>query len=265
LLVTGCLVGALLVWQSLDRVLSLENPETAWTDAIAKLPNDPRAVGRWFPYLNRGAYYAENGSFELALADFEASAALGDRGMGAFNMGTILSAKGRQEQALAAFDRAESEGYQLYNLPFQRGLALLAMSRPEEALRQFEKARSLDPPSPTREITLLQIGRAAIQISRREEAVAALEPLVRSEPANREARYLLSMAYIMSGRPADARMLLDKLLMESGDARTYYARALANYGLKRKAEALGDIESALRIAPDNASLQAWRGKILAMP
>lgn len=265
LLVTGALVGALLVWQSVDRVLSLENPETAWTDAIAKLPNDPRSVGRWFPYLNRGAYYADNDSFELALRDFEASAALGDRGMGAFNMGAILSAKGRQQQALAAFDRAEADGYALYNLPFQRGLALLAMNRPEEALRQFEKTRALDPPSPTREITLLQIGRAAIQLGRREEAVAALEALIRSEPANREGRYLLGMAYIMSGRPADALTILDKLLMESGDARTYYARALANYGLKRKAQALADIENAIRVGPGNANLLAWRAKILAMP
>jgi protein O-mannosyl-transferase len=265
LLVTGALVGALLVWQSVDRVLSLENPETAWTDAIAKLPNDPRSVGRWFPYLNRGAYYADNDSFELALRDFEASAALGDRGMGAFNMGAILSAKGRQQQALAAFDRAEAEGYALYNLPFQRGLVLLAMNRPEDALRQLEKARSLDPPSPTREITLLQIGRVAIQLGRREEAVAALEALVRSEPANREGRHLLAMAYIMSSRPDDARTILDKLLMERGDARTYYARALANYGLKRKAQALGDIENAIRLGPDNANLQSWRAKILAMP
>jgi len=69
----------------------------------------------------------------------------------------------------------------------------------------------------------------------------------------------------MSGRPGDARSLLDKLLMERADARAFYARALANFGLKRKAEALADIENALRGSPDNANLQAWRAKILAMP
>ena len=31
-------------WQATERVLSLATPETAWTDAIAKLPKDPRAV-----------------------------------------------------------------------------------------------------------------------------------------------------------------------------------------------------------------------------
>lgn len=265
LLAVGVVLGALLVWQSLDRVISLEDPETAWSDAIAKLPGDPRSVGRWFPYLNRGAYYAERDRFELALHDFEASAALGDRGMGSFNRGAILSAKGRQQDALAAFDRAQSEGYSLYNLPFQRGLALLALDRPEEALRQFQATRALDPPSPTRELALLQIGRIAMQLGRRDEAVASLEELVKADPANREGRYLLAMAYIMSGRAQSALPVLDKLVMEAGDARSFYARALANYGLKRKVEALADIDNAIRIAPDNARLREWRSKIAAMP
>jgi len=265
LLATGLAVGALFAWQSLDRVLSLENPEAAWTDAIAKLPDDPRSVGRWFPYLNRGSAYADSDSFELALRDFEVSAALGDRGMGSFNMGAILAAKGSSQRALEAFDRAEKQGYDLYNLPFQRGLALLALKRPEEALRQFELARAKNPPSPTREITLLHVGRTAMQLGRREEALSALEELVKAEPANREGRYLLSMACIMTGQPERARAILDRLLMEDASGRAFYARALANYGLNRKAQALADIENAIRLGPDNANLQAWRAKILALP
>jgi hypothetical protein len=46
----------------------------------------------------------------LAMKDFEATAALGDMGMGC-SMGSLLSMKGRHEQALAAFDRAEKQGY----------------------------------------------------------------------------------------------------------------------------------------------------------
>jgi tetratricopeptide (TPR) repeat protein len=265
LLATGAIVGGLLVWQAVDRVLSLENAEVAWTDAIAKLSNDPRAVGRWFPYLNRGAIYADSDSFDLALHDFEASAALGDRGMGAFNMGAILSAKGRQAQALAAFDRAEKDGYALYNLPFQRGLALAALNRPEEALRQFERTREMNPPSPAREITLLQLGRVALQLGRRQEGVAALEELVKLQPRNAEASYLLGMGYVMSGEPARAVPVLDASIAAQPSGRAHYARALANYGLKRKADALADIENAIRIGPDNANLQQWRAKILAMP
>src|SRR5262249_57188365 len=105
LLVIGVVLAGLLTWQATDRVLSMATAESAWSDAIAKLSGDPRAVGRWFPYLNRGAAYVDQGLFNLALRDFEASATLGDQGMGLFNAGSVLSAQGKQKEALAAFDR----------------------------------------------------------------------------------------------------------------------------------------------------------------
>ena len=127
LLLAGLAVGALLVWQGLDRVLSLSTPVRAYSDAIAKLPDDPRSVGRWFPYLNRGNAYLDSDQMALAAQDFLTSSTLGDMGMGTFNLGAIEFLAGRPEQALAAFERAEKEGYDLYNLPFQRGRALLAL------------------------------------------------------------------------------------------------------------------------------------------
>jgi tetratricopeptide (TPR) repeat protein len=265
LLVAGLLVGALLVWQSADRVASLRDSETAWTDAIAKLPDDPRAVGRWFPYLNRGSTRVDNNEFALAMLDFEASSRLGDLGMGAFNMGALLSAQGRQKEALEAFDRAEREGYSLYNLPFQRALALLALGRREEALAQLELTARQNPPSPTRELMLLHIGRLGMQLGKAKEALGALEELARLQPANREGRQLLAMACLMNGKPERARELLDRLLMEQASAPAFYGRALANYRLGRKAEALADIENAIRLGGENANLREWRSKILAMP
>ena len=265
LLAVGLVLGALFVWQGIDRVLSMRDAETVWTDAIRKLPADPRSVGSWFPYLNRGAAYVDTDSFGLALRDFEASASLGDLGMGSFNMGSVLSARGKQKEALAAFDRAEKQGYNLYNLPFQRGLALLALRRPEEALKQFEITRAMNPPSPTRELMLLEIGRASIQLGRRDEAAQALEQLVALEPGKGEARFLLSMAYIMKNEPQRALPLLDKLVAEEPSARAYYARALANYGLRRKAEASADIDEAIRRGMDNANLREWQAKIRALP
>jgi tetratricopeptide (TPR) repeat protein len=265
ILALGMAVGSLLAWQGLDRVVSLDGPIEAWSDAIAKLPDDPRAVGRWFPYLNRGSAYVDRDEFDLALRDFEVSSRLGDLGMGEFNRGAILSARGRHAEALAAFDASERQGYSMYNLPFQRGLALAATGRPAEALAQFEATRAMDPPSPTRELVLLQIGRIALQVGRPGEAVEALEALARIAPGNREARYLLGMAYVMKGAPGSALPVLDRLLMEQPSALGFYARAVANYRLGRKAAALSDIQNAIRLSPRDANLQQWREKILAMP
>lgn len=265
LLAVGLVAGAILAWQSIDRVASLATPVIAWTDAIAKLPNDPRAVGRWFPYLNRGSAYVDSNDFAAAFRDFEASSKLGDLGMGAFNMGALLAASGKPREALAAFARAEREGYNLYNLHLQRGLALAALGKLDEALRDFQATVDARPPSPTREVALLSLGRAALQLGRRQEAIRALEELVQVQPSNREGRYLLGMAYVMNDDPARAVQVLDKLLAEESTGPAFYARALANYGLKRKEQALSDIDNAIRLGPDNRALHVWRSRIEALP
>lgn len=265
LLTIGVIVGALLAWQSIDRVLSMENGETVWSDAIAKLPDDPRSVGRWFPYLNRGSALVDRDQFELAMRDFEASTALGDEGMGMMNIGSILSARGKQREALAAFDRAEHDGYNLYNLPFQRGLALLRSGDLQGGYQQLEASLARSPDPATRAAALLEMGRAAMQLRKPDEAVAALTQLLAVDPRHKEGRYLLGMAYVMAHQPDQAKKLLDGLLQEGSSARAYYARALANYALHRKDEALSDIDNAIRLAGDNANLRQWQARIAAMP
>jgi len=261
----GVAVMALFTWGSVDRVFSLDTPVAAWSDAIDKLPRDPRAVGRWFPYLNRGSEYVDRNDFAAALRDFRASSALGDLGMGAFDEGSVLNAQGKPREALAALDRAQAEGYDLYNLPFQRGLALASLNRGPEAFEQFRLALAQDPPSPTREALLASMGRLGLQLGKREEAVAALEQLLKREPRHKEGRYLLAMALISKKEPARAKEILDGLLAEEGRGPAYYARAMANYGLGRKAEALADIDAALRSAPGNPNLLEWQSRIRAMP
>ena len=265
LLGAGVIVGAFLVWQALDRVWSLESPERAWSDAIAKLPGDARSVGRWFPYLNRGAGYMDRDEFGLALRDFENSEALGDSGMGAYNTGAVFATQGKHAEALKAFERAERQGYDLYNLPFQRGLSLMALNRPAEAYAEFEKVRPKDPPSPTRELLLLNLGKLGLQLNHAEQATKDLERLVSIDPRNGEARYLLAMAYTTHGQAERAKPILDGLIADAPSPSAYYARALAHYGLKRRAEALADIGEAIRRDPRNAMLREWETRIKALP
>ncbi|MDP2057446.1 MAG: hypothetical protein Q8K35_06775, partial [Thiobacillus sp.] len=95
----GLVLAAMFVWQALDRVHSLSSPERVWSDAIAKLPDDPRAVGRWFSYLNRGDVYLDQGRWKEAFEDFRVSSTLGDKGMGMFNMGSLLFTAARYSES----------------------------------------------------------------------------------------------------------------------------------------------------------------------
>jgi protein O-mannosyl-transferase len=264
LAIVGIALAAGLAWQALDRIWSLSTVESAWTDAIRKLPNDPRSVGRWFPYLNRGSFYAEHNQFKLALRDFEASAALGDLGMGSFNKGSILGAEGQHAQALEAFDEAERQGYKLYNLPFQRAMSLVALGKPAEAYQQLLATHAMSPPSPTRELMLLQLGRLGMQLGKADDAIASMRQLLAHDARNKEGQFLLAMAHVMKNEHAEALRIADELVRDDPGGRASYARALANFGMKRKAEALADIENALRQSPDNPNLLQWRDKIRAM-
>ena len=261
----GLVLAGLLMWQALDRVISLATPERAWTDAIAKLPKDPRSVGRWFPYVNRGAAFVDANQFNLAMIDFETSATLGDMGIGLVNRGSLFAANGEHRKALSSFEHAERQGYRGYNLPFQRGLSLLALGQPADAYREFELTRSMNPPSPTRELLLLNLGRTAMQLGKPDDAIHSLQQLIAKEPGTRDGRYFLAMAHVMKGEHARAREVLDQLTRDETSTRVHYARALANYGLKRKAEALADIQEAIRRGNETPHLREWRGKIEAMP
>ena len=265
LLAVGAVIASFFLWQGLDRVWSMATVERAWTDAIDKLPKDARAVGRWFPYLNRGADYVERDELKLALRDFEISSSLGDMGMGAFNMGSVLATSGRHDQALAAFALAERQGYDLYNLPVQRGISLAATGKPAEAYAQFQAARKMDPPSPTRELVWLNLGRLALQLGRPGEAREPLEKLLAADARHREGRYLLAMARIAAGEPEPALAMLDALAAEDPRGPTHYGRALALHALQRKAEALEAIEKAISADPRNPALREWQARIKAMP
>jgi len=264
LLFVGFVFGGWMVWQAGDRVLSMANPEKVWTDAIAKMPDDPRAVGRWFPHLNRGNFYLENAATALALRDFEASSKLGDMGMGAFNMGSVLMAGGKGREALVAFDLAEKQGYAMANLPCQRGSLKLGLGKPEDAKADLLRCLAMDPAPPVRAQALVQLGRIDLQAGRRPEAIATLGKLLELQPTHREGKYLLGMAYVMSSEHEKGKAILDKLIAEEPAPLAYYARAIANHGLKLKAEALSDIDNAARLAPNDANIREWQARIRSM-
>jgi tetratricopeptide (TPR) repeat protein len=76
---------------------------------------------------------------------------------------------------------------------------------------------------------------------------------------------MLGMAYVAKKEYARAVEILDALLKEDRNRRAFYARALANFGLKRKNEALADIENAMRMGPEDPHLRDWHARIKALP
>ncbi|MDQ1314260.1 MAG: hypothetical protein QG662_369 [Pseudomonadota bacterium] len=261
----GAVLAALFVWQALDRVSSMSSPVRVWSDAIARHPDDPRSVGRWFPYLNRGEIHLDQGNLREAFEDFRVSSTLGDKGMGMFNIGSMLLGAGRYAEALEAYEKARQLGYDFPGLRYQRGIALHVLGRRAEAHREFELALEETPVLPRREEVLALKGRVALEMGQVDAAMADLEAALELDPRHQKARVDLGMALVIKRDYARAHTLFGKLIKASPDGPAYYGRALANHGLNNKTEALADIEKAISLTPDNPMLTEWRSRIRAMP
>lgn len=263
LLLVGVLLGAALSWQAMDRVHSLATPKAVWSDAIAKLPDDPRSVGRWFPYLNRGNIYLDEDRYREAYEDFRASAALGDKGMGMFNLAAMHYMAGRYEPALKAVGEAEKQGYDFPGLAYQRGVILHALGRLAEAYGQLTVAAGEATASPQREETLAYQGRVALDMGDLAAAITALDAALKIDPMHRKARLWMGMARNLNGDYLQSLAIFDGLLAEGELGPAYYGRALAHLGLKQKAQAIADLESAIRQDPDNGDLRAILARVRA--
>jgi predicted Zn-dependent protease len=98
--------------------------------------------------------------------------------------------------ALEAFARSRPLGPEDRALDLYAGEALLALNRPAEARAYFETARAAKPAAPHADVGL---ARCALVLGDKASARAALDPLVTSGAAHREAWSLLAAACRMLG------------------------------------------------------------------
>lgn len=266
LMIIGAILAVLLAAGSLNRLSSLASPITAWGDAIATLSEDPRAVGRWRPYLNRGEAYVDKGLPEQALRDFIAADAMGDvEGYGQFNRGIALYILKKYPAAVDAFTLAEKKGFPDANLFYQRGLALIAQGKLKEAHADFERAIQRNIAPPIYWSALAQRGMLALDLGDAPSAVRDLEQALPNLQGGRLARTALGVSLALTGQAERARDLLNDSLRQAASPPAFFGRALAFYTLRQKADALADIEAALRLSPRSPRFEELRDKIRALP
>lgn len=265
LLVTGVILGAGFVWQGMDRGFSMSTPEALWSDAINKLPNDPLAVGRWFPYVNRAEIYLDQGRLNEAYRDFKASSLLGDHGLGAYNIAAMFGMTGKYPESLKMLDEAGRQGYDGFGLEYQRGVALYGLGKYTEARQSFAAALKKQYPVYMGGRIYMAMGRAARAAGDHAAALTDFRKASELAPQDPEIAYEFGALHLTAHRYDQALAQFDSALAQSPSAPVYHARAIAHYQLNRKAAALADIEAALRLKPDEPAMRQWREKIRAMP
>jgi tetratricopeptide (TPR) repeat protein len=240
---------------TVDRVSSMRNDQTVWTDAIGKVmvPGDANAVGRSRAFMNHGMGRLKHFEYEMAMKDFKAAHTLGAiKGEALFAMGMTLHAMGRPTEALQLLQQAEVARYSGNLLQFHRGESQYALGMMEEAVNSYTKAMALPMGDLQTERAHASRADAAMRLNRFADAKADFAWLLARHP--KQARYSMGIGLAQLGLKdaAGALQTFNAIVLEKPDALSHYGRALAQHQLGNKVAAQEDIGKAVQLEPGNA-------------
>jgi len=262
----GILVCGLLAALAYERQASFRDRYTVWADAAEKLDATApvAAVGRWRPYLNRGAHFLDREMLEQAYADFVRAEALGEtQGAAPFSRGVVLQLMKRHADAVTAFDQADVRGFREATMYYHRGESLSALGRLQPAMDNFATSLRIAPQGPSAEQTRMRLAEVATQAGKNQLAVAEFKTLLASKP--QEERYLvgLGLAYVGMDKAAEAKAIFESMIATRPVPVAYYGRGLANVVAGDKAAGLRDLDQAIALDPRNDMYKSLRARVAA--
>jgi tetratricopeptide (TPR) repeat protein len=148
------------------------------------------------------------------------------------------------------------------------GLAQVLLADRFESLRKYEAAigiyHAIEPSSPYYRMAQVQAALDQQRLGQSDEAIAGLKKLVAAEPKDSESWVALGDTYRASNKFAEAVEAYDKAEKAIGqpskrDWPMFYARAMAKEKLKRLDESEADIQTALKLSPEQPELLNYLG------
>lgn len=249
---------------SFERLQSLQDAQSAWADAAAKLDlkAPPNAVGRWRPLLNLGSEHLERGAYDTALRHYAQAETLGEPlGSARYGMGVTLQQMRQHERALAEFALAEAKGFTEAALYYHRGESQFALGRFADAYASFGVALTKPQVEVAERESRMRHAEAAVALGQYDAAIAEYRRLVEADPRRTRYQVGLAMAYVGKRDLAAARAILDPLIERQPDAQAYYARALMSYFAGDMVASRQDLDLALRAEPANQQFRALRERL----
>ena len=253
-------IGLIMIWQTTDRIASFRTELTVWDDAVRKFPSE-LVVGKSRAYLNRGQAYQLAGEDNRAIRDYQRSTAFGDNGEGLLNAGSVLLARGRFTEAIAAFDGAMARGQQGASLSLNRGTALLSLGDTTGALASLQLALTQGPAP--QEIAAVRRQRSLIflQTGRVDEAIADAQFAAPVFTEDWQVRNTLGFALLAKGDRGAAIAAFNDSLKRAQSAAAFFGLARALAEEQRLPEARANIDKALAIEPTNSQFQLLKARL----
>jgi protein O-GlcNAc transferase len=210
-------------------------------------PNQPQA------YANLGAAHNELSQPAQALACCERALQIAPNlTLAIMHRGVALRLLGRHEEAVTSLQHALRLAPNDVTALNHLGKTLTDIRQFEDAVQAFRRALSMQPQSET---TRINLGIVQLNMGRHEEALASFEQALRALPRNLAAHYNRGVALLSLMRPQDAVSAFDSALsIDTGCVDAYNGRAVALGTLELWPQAIADLQTAARLAPDRADI-----------
>ena len=171
------------------------------------------------------------------------------------NVGMLHHYAGEDSLALHTLSEARAMAPASVVILKNRAQVLADMNRVDDAMRDYDLLLSMDST-----YTDAWFGRAALNLrmARYDNAEADALKLLALQPDNLQGKYVLSLIYSNTGRPAEAIPMFTALIDDKPQAPLYADRALCRLQLDELPEAADDIARGLELNPDEAELYYCR-------
>jgi tetratricopeptide (TPR) repeat protein len=158
----GALVLLVLVVLSWRQASIYRDPETLWTDTLAKNP------ACWVGYYNLGNFYSQQGKMSDALAQYQKSVDLNPRYARARNnLGIALAQLGHVDEGMAQFRAALEISPDDFDAHSNLGEAFSKKGEWDEAILEYQKALAINPDDADDEY---ELGTALTKVGRIDDA-----------------------------------------------------------------------------------------------
>ncbi|HVW75650.1 MAG TPA: tetratricopeptide repeat protein [Rhizomicrobium sp.] len=165
------------------------------------------------------------------------------------NLGNVLAAQNRRDEALASFDRALQARPDLFEALYNRANTLLDLHRPAEALENYDRVIALRPDFPS---GWNNRGTALRRLRRLEESLASYDHVVRLAPAHVNAHTNRAIVLFDLGKLDQALPAADAALaLQANFSEALYIKANILRDLGRLKEARECFRRILEIAPQH--------------
>jgi tetratricopeptide (TPR) repeat protein len=204
----------------------------------------------WMAHYNLGIVLSEKGKADQAIDHYKRAVDLRpDYAEAHYNLGRLLVEQGQFDEAIAHYEKAAAINPADAEAQNNLGVTLFGIGRVDDATAHYQKALEIEPDYAEASCNLAS---ALIAKGDFDGAIARYTACLAAIPDQEEARYNLASALLRKGRIDEAIIQYQKVLEVHPDSADAHAN-LGNAWLakRRVRDAMTEFSKALQIAPEN--------------